>query len=254
MRLLVDQRLSADGTRSCFTCHQPALGFTDGLAVAEGGSLNTPPLWGLAERERFGWFRPDVTRLEQMALLPLADPAEMGPQQDITLDRLRADPALRVAYQAAFPDVSEVITWAHTAQALAAAIRTLEPPVSAYDRALAGDVSALTPAARRGQALFAELGCQNCHQPPRFASESYHAVGVADTLQRNNGRARVPSLRGVHYTAPYFHNGSAATLADVIRAYERGGQTPGAPISPAIQPLLLTEEDVWDLVAFLEAL
>jgi cytochrome c peroxidase len=230
------------------------LGFTDGLAVAEGGSLNTPTLWGLGERARFGWFRPEVTSLEQMTLLPLADPTEMGPQRNATLERLRADPALRAAYQAAFPDVGEAITWEHTAQALAAAIRTLDPPVSAYDLALAGDASALSPAARRGQALFAELGCQNCHQPPLFASDSYHAVGVTDTLHRNNGRARVPSLRGVRSTAPYFHNGSAATLADVIRAYERGGQTPGAPVSPAIQPLLLTEEEVWDLIAFLEAL
>jgi cytochrome c peroxidase len=230
------------------------LGFTDGLAVAEGGSLNTPTLWRLAEREHFGWFRPEVTRLEQMVLLPLTDPAEMGPQRDMTLERLRADPALRAAFQAAFPNVDETISWAHTAQALAAAIRTLEPPVSAYDRAVAGDGSALSPAALRGQALFAELGCQNCHQPPLFASDSYHAVGVTDTLQRNNGRARVPSLRGVRHTAPYFHNGSAATLTDVIRVYERGGQTPGALVSPAIQQLLLTEEDVWDLVAFLEAL
>jgi cytochrome c peroxidase len=189
-----------------------------------------------------------------MALLPLADPAEMGPQRDATLERLRADPALRAAYAAAFLELEGAITWAHTAQALAAAIRTLEPPVSAYDLALAGDVSALAPAALRGQALFAELGCQSCHQPPLFAGDSYHAVGVADASRSNNGRARVPSLRGVRHTAPYFHNGSAATLADVIRAYERGGQTPGAPVSTAIQPLLLTEEDVWDLVAFLEAL
>jgi cytochrome c peroxidase len=179
-----------------------------------------------------------------MALLPLADPAEMGPQRDATLERLRADPALRAAYAAAFLELEGAITWAHTAQALAAAIRTLEPPVSAYDLALAGDVSA----------LVAELGCQSCHQPPLFAGDSYHAVGVADASRSNNGRARVPSLRGVRHTAPYFHNGSAATLADVIRAYERGGQTPGAPVSTAIQPLLLTEEDVWDLVAFLEAL
>ncbi len=149
------------------------------------------------------------------------------------------------------PDVTSL---EHTAQALAAAIRTLEPAVSAYDLALAGDASALTPAALRGQSLFAELGCQQCHQQPRFTSDSYHAVGVADNLQRNNGRARVPSLRGVRHTAPYFHNGSAATLVDVIRAYERGGQMPGAPVSSAIQPLLLTEDDVWDLVAFLEAL
>lgn len=236
------------------TCHQPKLGFTDGLAVPEGGSLNTPTLWGLGARARFGWFRPDVTSLEQMALLPLDDPAEMGPQRDVTLERLRADPALRAAYQAAFPDGEEPVTWEHTAQALAAAIRTLEPPVSAYDRAVAGDASALSPAARRGQALFAELGCQNCHQPPLFASDSYHAIGVADASRPNHGRARVPSLRGVRHTAPYFHNGSAATLEAVIRVYERGGQIPGARVSPAIQPLLLTDDDVWDLVAFLEAL
>lgn len=251
LRLLAERRLAAGGGRSCLDCHRPELGYTDGLPVARPGGLNTPTLWGLAGRGAFGWFTPQVRSLEAMALRPLADPAEMGPLAETTLARLRADGALAAAYRSAFPAARELVTWEQTAMALAAALRAIEPPPSAYGRSLAGDPAALSPAALRGRALFAELGCEACHRPPAFASDSYHRVGVPADPARNGGRARVPGLRGVGRTAPYFHDGSAATLAEVVRHYQRGGG-PGA--SPALTPLLLSDDDVRALVAFLEAL
>lgn len=251
LRLLGERRLDAAGARSCLDCHRPELGYSDGLPTARPGGLNTPTLWGLDERATFGWFTPEVTSLEAMALRPLADPLEMGPLADATLARLRADGSLAAAYRAAFPAAPELVTWEQTAQALAAAVRATPPPPSAYADDLAGNGAALGPPALRGRVLFAELGCTVCHRPPTFASASYHSVGVPVEPARNGGRARVPGLRGVARTAPYFHDGSAATLEQVVRHYARGGG-PGA--SPALSPLLLTDEDVRDLVAFLEAL
>lgn len=250
-RLLAERRLSADGRRSCFSCHQPARGFTDGRAVATPGGLNTPPLWGLSERQVFGWFSPEMRSLEAMALRPLDDPAEMGPRDEATLARLRADADLLAGYRAAFPGAAPVITWEQTGAALAAALRAIEPPLGPYARYLAGERTALSAAARRGQALFVEVGCAVCHRPPGFSSDSFHNIGLPADPARNGGRARVPGLRGVRYTAPYFHNGSAASLEDVVRHYARGGG-PGA--SPAITPLNLTDADIRDLVAFLESL
>lgn len=251
---MAERRLSAGGTTSCIDCHRPAAGYTDGLPTARPGGLNTPSLWGLDERHAFGWFLPDVTTLEAMVLRPLDDPAEMGPRLETTLARLRADPATLAAYAQAFPQARQLVTWEQTGAALAAAVRSIPEPESAYDRYLAGDTEALSVEARRGATLFAELGCTSCHRPPLFATDSYHNVGVAAGELPNNGRARVPTLRGIRYTAPFFHNGSAATLEAVVRAYEQGGQVRSEDVSPAITPLLLTDQDVLDLVAFLSSL
>lgn len=185
---------------------------------------------------------------------PLSDPAEMGPLRDTTLEGLRADPEIVAAYRAAFPGERHLVTWEQTAAALAAAIRAIPNPPGPYDQYLAGDALALSSEARRGAALFSELGCASCHRPPTFASDTYHNVGVSADVSRNNGAARVPSLRGVRFTAPYFHDGSAASLEDVVRAYAQGGQVPGSAASPAITPLQLTEQDLLDLVAVLESL
>lgn len=253
-QLLADRRLSASNTTSCLDCHQPARGYTDGRTTATVGGLNTPPLWGLKERTAFGWFTPTVISLEEMSLRPLHDTAEMGPAGDTALTRLRDDATVVAAYRAAFPDAQELVTWEQTAAALAAAIRTITPPPSAYDRFVAGDRTALSAAAQRGEALFVEIGCRACHRPPSFATDSYHDVGVSSDRSRNNGRARVPTLRGIRHTAPYFHDGSAPSLESVVRAYERGGQEQSELLSPAIVPLQLSDQDVRDLVAFLESL
>jgi cytochrome c peroxidase len=243
-RLLADRRLSLSNNLACLDCHIPARGYTDGRVVATADRINTPTLYGLAERTTFGWFTPEVPTLEAFVLRPLNNPREMGPLAEPTLKRLRADQALRAAYAAAFPGAGELITWEQTAQALAVAIRTVSNPPT----------GALTSAAARGQALFAELGCAGCHQGATLSSESYLNTGVTVDLSRNGGKARVPSLIGLTQTAPYFHDGSAATLEDVIRAYQRGGQMSGPGVNVAISPFVITDDELRDLVAFLSSL
>lgn len=252
VRLLGERRLDASGARSCLDCHVPALGYADGRVAAGPAGLNTPTLWGLAERKQFGWFDRGVTTLEAQVLRPLADPNEMGPQRASTLMRLREDTALVAMYRDAFPNTNELVTWEQTALALAAAVRAIPAPPSAYEQWLAGDAEALSAAALRGKALFVELGCAHCHQGMQFASDSFHSVGVGGTEALQGGRARVPSLRGVRFTAPYFHNGSAESLEAVIDVYAEGGG--GGERSPAIVPFQLTEKERRELMAFLEAL
>ncbi|MEI6777386.1 MAG: cytochrome c peroxidase [Chloroflexales bacterium] len=242
-RLLADRRLSVQSNFSCLDCHQPDRGYADGKAVATADGLNTPSLYGLAERTTFGWFTPEVRSLEEFVLRPLNNPREMGPISDSTLDRLRDDPALRVAYAAAFPGAGEQITWEQTAQALATAIRTIPRPRTR-------DLSA---AALRGQALFTELGCSACHRGSTLSSEAYLNTGVSRD-SRNSGRSRVPSLIGLAQTAPYFRDGSAATLVDVVRVYQRGGSVPGPGVNAAISPFVITDSERADLVAFLASL
>ena len=240
-QLLADRRLAVNRDFACLDCHLPERGYADGKPVATADGLNTPTLYGLAERTTFGWFTPEVRSLEAFVLRPLDNPREMGPRAETTLDRLRADPTLRRAYVAAFPGATTQITWAQTAQALAAAIRTIPSPQR----------GPLTPAALRGQALFAELGCGGCHQGATLSSEAYLNTGMSHDTSRNGGKARVPSLIALAHTAPYFRDGSAATLADVVAAYQRGGRYPGPGMSPAISPFVLTDAEQRDLVAFL---
>jgi cytochrome c peroxidase len=165
----------------------------------------------------------------------------MGPLAESTLDRLRADPAVRAIYAAAFPDDPH-ITWDTTTAALATAIRSIPNPPT----------GALTPAALRGQARFAEVGCAGCHQGATLSSERSLNTGVSADLSRNGGQARVPSLIGLAQSAPYFHDGSAATLEDVVRFYQRGG-TPGSGQNRGISPITLTDAEVADLLAFLSS-
>lgn len=240
-QLLAERRLAASASRACLDCHIPGRGFTDGQVVATADGLNTPTLWGLADRSTFGWRSPDVATLEAFVLRPLANPREMGPLSEATLERLRADPGLRGAYAAAFPGSAQPVTWEHTARALAAAIRAIPRPPP----------PPTTAAAARGAALFAELGCAGCHRGPAMGADASVATGLT-TDGRSGGQVRVPSLVGLALTGPYLHDGSAATLEEVVRRYQRGGLAP-AEDSP-IAPFLLSDDELRDLLAFLKAL
>ncbi len=253
-RLLVEQRLAADAQLSCLDCHQPARGYSDGLATARPGGLNTPPLWDLAERQSFGWLSPELRSLEAAVLRPLTKPDEMGPLSEVPLQRLRADLAIREAYRAAFPATNDLVTWPQTAEALAAAVRAIAPPTSPYGQRLAGIPNTLSPGAQRGERLFHELGCAVCHRAPSFGGDSYQNIGVPTGSVQNDGWVRIPGLRGLVHTAPYFHDGSAATLEAVVEHYTAGGRGRGLNPGLAISPLLLTDQDVQDLVAWLAAL
>ena len=175
--------------------------------------------------------------LEQQALGPITNPLEMGmPSAEAAAEKLALIPDYREAFRHAFGEGD--ITAANIARALAAYERTLITPNTPYDRFVRGERDALDDQQLRGMALFARYGCVGCHSGPNFSGASlfegnaplraFPALGGSDyevryrlTEEGGNGVWRVPSLRNVTRTAPYFHNGAVSDLREVIRVMAR---------------------------------
>jgi cytochrome c peroxidase len=301
--LFYDRRLSGDGHFACASCHRQELAFTDGRPRAVGATGETLPrsamsLANAAYNATLAWDEPELTRLEEQALVPMlaTEPIELGiaGREDEVLARLRADARYRELFAAAFPGAADPFTLDHVVRALAGFERTLISGDSPYDRLLyRDDREALSPAARRGMELFfsAELRCSECHAgfnlsgPVRFAAPRggggggafepppaffntalYDLGGGAYPLENpglarhtgrpeDEGRFRAPTLRNVALTAPYMHDGSIATLGEVIDHYAAGGRAPGNPgKDPRLAGFAISAQGKVDLIAFLEAL
>ncbi|GAB5537306.1 MAG: cytochrome-c peroxidase [Rubricoccaceae bacterium] len=264
-RLFFDPLLSRDQTISCGTCHLPELAFSDGETKSTGvegrlGLRNSPSLLNVAYRPLLFW-DGGALFLEGQALVPLEDEREMDVSIDTVLARLRADASYTHQFEEAFDGEGPTIqTFTY---ALAAFQRTIVSAPTRFDAHRAGDTSALTATEQHGLELF-DVHCQACHAGPLLTSNGYQNNGVTVTDDdpgrerithdvADRGRFRVPSLRGVAGTAPYFHDGRFATLDDVVDHYDRGGDgTPGQ--STEVRPLRLTEAERSALVAFLKTL
>jgi cytochrome c peroxidase len=252
-RLFDDPRLSVDGSLSCATCHQPERAFSSADAAAVGvfgrqGTRNAPALINLAYGRAF--FRDGrETTLERQVLRPIEDPNEMG------FSAARA--AERVG-----------LSREELSQALASYVRTILSGNSPYDRFVDGDREALSADAQAGLALFrGKARCSLCHFGPTFSDEAFHNTGVAAPdgeiidvgrfevtgREPDRGAFRTPTLREVARTAPYMHDGSLATLEDVIEFYDQGGR-PNPALDPKIRPLGLTADEKAAVVAFLRSL
>ena len=298
--LFYDRRLSGDGHYACASCHRQELAFTDGRARAVGATGEILPraamsLANAAYNATLAWDEPELTRLEDQALVPMlaTEPIELGiaGRETVVLARLRADARYRELFAAAFPDEADPFTLGHVVRALASFERTLISGDSPYDRLLyRDDREALSPAARRGMELYfsAELRCAECHAgfnfsgPVRFAAPRgggtfepppaffntalYDLGGGAYPLDSpglvrhtgrpgDHGRFRAPTLRNVALTAPYMHDGSIATLGEVIDHYAAGGRAPANPAKdPRLAGFAISIQERADLIAFLEAL
>jgi cytochrome c peroxidase len=298
-RLFKDPRLSRDGRVACASCHGlDDKGGADRRRVALGvggasGTRNTPTVWNAAFQSRLFW-DGRARSLEDQAVGPILNPVEMAmPSAEAVEARLRVAPGYPAAFAAAFGD--DAVTIGRVAKAIAAFERTLITPDTPYDRFVRGDASALSASQQRGMWLFRAAGCQTCHAGANFSGASL--VGPRDPfrpllaarspaagghdLRADRGRAaagadiglwRVPSLRNVALTAPYFHNGSVATLEEAVRIMAEAqlnalvvdANTPRPPPSVrwdaakgrfiASRRLVLDGGDVADLVAFLRAL
>lgn len=263
--LFFDTRLSHNGMQSCASCHNPELGFGDGMARGRGtkGDMlgrNTPHLYNLAWNEVFFW-DGRAGSLEEQALGPIQSDKEMALPISLLLSRLNAVAGYKPYFQAAFG--SEEITAERVGAAIAAFERTIIGQNSAFDRYLAGDKNAMSPEAQRGLALFeGKAKCTQCHDGANFTDNSFHNIGVkggdagrAAIIKDKSlqGAFKTPGLRNVALTAPYLHDGSEPTLESVVRFYNRGGDVV-ANRSKLIQKLNLSEQDIRDLVTFMGAL
>jgi cytochrome c peroxidase len=269
-RLFFDTRMSLDQKSSCATCHSPEKAFTDGLVRSRGfrGKTlrrNSPTVLNAAYNSAQFWDGRAGT-LDEQCKGPLLSPDEMNMLDESHLvDRLNAVAEYRRDFQSAFgsgPSLDNV------ARAIAAFERTLVTPNSRFDRYVLGDKGALTADEKRGLIVFFGRGaCSECHKGPNFTDNKYHNLGARvpqgspEDLGRyaithkdeDRGAFKTPSLRNVELTAPYMHDGSIATLEDVIDLYDRGGDG-GPNTSKLIYKLNLTSEEKKDLVAFLKTL
>jgi cytochrome c peroxidase len=267
--LFFDKRLSRDGSVACATCHDPKLGYTDDRPVAVGvrgqkGTRRTPRLINRAYGRSFFW-DGRAASLEEQVLKPIANPVEMDLPIEAAVAMLRADPDYASRFAATFRGEP---TAERLAFALAAYVRTILSGDSPYDRYVSGDESALTEAQKRGLALFrGKAACAVCHVGPNLTDERFHNPGVGwkDGQPADRGRALVtgdpadvgafktPPLREAARSGPYMHDGSLATLRDVIDLYDKGGE-PNPNLDADMQRLDLTDAEKSDLEAFLEAL
>ncbi|RTL87344.1 MAG: c-type cytochrome [Hyphomicrobiales bacterium] len=265
-RLFFENRVSEDGNVSCAHCHLPDRQASDGLAKAIGvfgkeNPRNAPSVFNSALNFKQHW-RGDRESLEDQAEKSLLGPASFGnPDQAAAMGKLKAVPAYPEAFAKAFPGEKDPVTSKNWGLAVAAFERTLLTP-SKFDAFLAGDLKALTPQELSGLRLFIDTGCAGCHNGPGVGGNSFQKFGVVEDYWKetgvktpDKGRAdvtkndadlyvfKVPGLRNVAKTDPYFHDGSVAQLA---KAVEIMGKTQlGKSLSP---------QETADIVAFLGSL
>lgn len=267
--LYFDKRLSADGTVSCATCHDPRFAFTDGAPVSTGirgqkGSRSAPTVINRAFSQAQFWDgRADS--LEMQALGPVSNPIEMGNTYPAAVAALEKIPGYQPLFAKAFG--SEEITIERVSQAIAAFERTVLSGNAPYDRYKKGDKKAMTAEQVRGMSVFFDKAkCDSCHENANFTLNAYANLGVgADKPDPDVGRYavtkddrdwgvfKIPTLREIEHTAPYMHDGSLKTLEEVVDYYDKGG-TPNKNLDPKIKKLNLTAQDKSDLVAFMKAL
>ena len=259
-KLFFDTRLSKSGQMACVSCHHTDKAFTDGIAhsVKDGGGKNTrnsPTMYNVGYYPELYWDGRTVG-LEQN--VPAAWKGQLGGVPEEVAKTLNGIEAYKQEFQAAFQAEASETT---IVQALSSFLRTLRSGNSAYDQ------KKLSADAQAGLELFqTKAGCMVCHMPPLFTDRSYHNAGIGMSAETpdvgrakptkedsKTGQFKTPTLRDVAKTAPYFHDGSVATLKEAVKLMASGGIA-----NPNKDPLLmdrqLSDKEIDQLVAFLESL
>jgi cytochrome c peroxidase len=243
-RLFGDRRLSHGNTHSCSSCHDIA---TNGASAnildtpkSQPMALNTPTVFNVSLNFRLNW-EGKFRSLEEGAEHTLRNPAIMASSADEVVSKLRGDPEAVQQFRDAYgrePDVAAVL------DAIATYERSLVTPGSRFDRWLLGEADAITPEELSGYQLFKSLGCITCHQGVNVGGNLFQRHGIFHPLGSPEPvLLRVPSLRNVATTAPYFHDGSAPTLPEAVKL-----------MGVAQLDRVLTEPQIAAIVAFLNTL
>lgn len=218
-RLFHDPRLSGSGTLSCSSCHDLASNGAGGAARDKGDSgevltVNTPTVFNVGASFRLGW-EGRFRRLPEHAAALIENPRIMGASLAEVVARLRADRDLAAAFRDAYGQPIDAV---NVIDALVSFERSLVTPNAPFDRWLNGDADALSAIEVEGYELFKSTGCASCHQGAAIGANLFQRQGVFRPLvPPPPDIVRVPSLRNVATTAPYFHDGSAATLDEAVR-------------------------------------
>jgi cytochrome c peroxidase len=270
--LFFDPRLSSERNLSCAGCHSPLFGWADGLPTAKGFKSKilgraSPTVMNSGYTTLQMWDGRRAS-LEDQAMGPMESQDEMAMNLTSLFGWLSSSPGYKAEFAKAYP--GEPIDKTTTSKAIAAYERTLISNDSPFDRWLRGDQTAMTPQQIRGFRLFADPGkgnCAVCHQAPNFTDGGFHNLGLASYGRPNpdvgrfaikplpllKGAFKTPTLRDVALTAPYFHDGSAKTLMEVMEHYNIGGVTK-TDLDRKIKPLHLSQDEMQDIVAFMQAL
>jgi cytochrome c peroxidase len=265
--LFGDVRLSGAGHASCASCHDPDRAFTDGLktAVGPGGAVlarNAPALYNLAWATSFFWDGRAGTLADQ-ARVPILAPNELAGDFGAIARRLADDPAMRARFAAAFPAATGV-SETSILDALVAYEQSLVSPQTRFDQWVEGDAAALTEEEAKGFDIFVgKGGCVSCHGGWRLTDDNFHDVGLPSKDLGRGALAsgapglpefKTPSLREVARTAPYMHDGSMASLEDVVDHYSDGLLVRPSLAPTLVRDLKLTKSEKAALIAFLKTL
>ena len=273
-QLWFDKRLSGDGKLACYSCHVNEKGLTDGLALGKGAydkalTRSAPTLWNIGYHAEWYWDgRAKTLEGQALAAWKLAN---MG-AKDKEKDEIRADimESLNKAYKEPFQKIfGGPATDKQVASLLATFMRTIISKDTPFDRWQKGDEKAVSDAAKRGWAAFQKAKCTNCHVGFLLTNLQFHNVGIGigpdgkpkdvgrftvTKLEKDTGAFKTPTLRDVARSAPYFHDGSVATLEEAVKLMVGGGKDNPYLDKVNLQKADLTAAEVTDLVEFLKSL
>ena len=266
-KLFFDPRLSGSNWISCATCHNPALGWSDGLKTAIGVNMavlerSTPTILNTAYLRRQFWDGRAKT-MEEQALGPIESKVEMDQNLDDLIKELKAVPAYVKLFKQAYP--KDGVSKAAIAKAISSFERSIVSTDSDFDRWLKGQPDGMSKAAIRGFGVFkGKARCAICHSGFNFTDNGFHNIGLPSNHDEGRykikpvkimkGAFKTPTLRDVALTAPYMHNGEFETLKEVIEHYNSGGKKNLGNLDPNMRPLKLSKKEKADLLEFMLAL
>ena len=266
-QLFFDERMSGDGSRSCYSCHVCEKGLTDGLPKAIGAfnkqlPRSSPTLWNVGYYKEFYWDGRSPS-LEKQAMAAWTG-GNQGAKPDEIVAKLNALQGYRAQFQKVF---GADATPDNVVKAIASFERTIISGNTAWDRWKAGDTAAINQSAWRGWNIFQAIKCNNCHDGVLFADQQYHNVGIGmDQKDPDVGRFKVtnkpedmgafktPTLRDIAKTAPYFHDGSVKTLEEAVDLMLAGGKPNEHLDKKNLEKHNILPEQREDLLNFLRSL
>jgi len=271
-KLFFDPRLSGDGNMSCASCHSPLLGWSDGLATGKGFKSMaldraSPTIVNTAFNSLQMWDGRKKS-LEEQAMGPMEATVEMNMDTKKLFTWLNGNDGYRALFGQAYPGLP--IDADTLSKAIASFERTVVSNTSPFDQWVAGKKDAMTPEQVKGFALFIDpkrANCASCHAGPNFTDGSFHNLGLASFGKDNpdlgrytqrpvaslKGAFKTPTVREAAATAPYFHDGSARTLDELVAFYATGGIVK-TNVSKSMKELQLSKDESAQLVSFLQAL
>lgn len=268
-QLFFDERLSIDGSRSCYSCHVCEKGLTDGLPKAIGAGNKTltrssPTLWNIGYHKEFYWDGRSPSLEKQAQAAWVGGNMGVGEKTAEIVGKINALEGYRTQFQKVFQGDATVD---NMMKAIAAYERTIISGDTSWDRYRAGDQAALSASATRGWNIFQAIKCNNCHDGVLFTDQLYHNVGIGmdqpmpdpgrftvTKKPEDTGAFKTPTLRDVAKSAPYFHDGSAKTLEEAVDIMLAGGKPNQYLDKKNLQPQKVLPEQREDLLNFLRAL